>query len=69
MLYQRKIAETADVIVATSMQECVNIKKVVSTVDVAVIPNGVNFDEVKRRRGNVVCFSCLGFIRKIWWVL
>ena len=46
MLYQQRIIASADVVVATSEQECNNIKQMFPRLPVAIIPNGVNMPSV-----------------------
>lgn len=42
MLYQQRIVASAAAVVATSEQECENVKRLFPTLPVAIIPNGVN---------------------------
>jgi glycosyltransferase involved in cell wall biosynthesis len=49
MLYQRDIVNNAALMVATSAEECENIKKLLPKMPVAIVPNGVSWPPVLQR--------------------
>lgn len=68
MLYQQRIVASAAALVATSAQECENVKRLFPKLPVAIIPNGVNLpnmDDVQRKGQRTASGGTVLFLSRI----